>query len=46
MLLLDASKAFDRIEYSTFFNNLRSRKHVSCKVAINHEHVHITENAS
>ena len=25
MLLLDASKAFDRIEYSTLFNNLRSR---------------------
>ena len=25
MLLLDASKAFDRIEYSTLFNNLRNR---------------------
>ena len=25
MLLLDASTAFDRIEYSTLFNNLRSR---------------------
>ena len=25
MLLLDASKTFDRIEYSTLFNNLRSR---------------------
>ena len=26
MLLLDSSKAFDRIEYSTLFNNLFSRK--------------------
>ena len=25
MLLLDASKAFDQIEYSTLFNNLRNR---------------------
>ena len=25
MLLLDASKAFDKIEYSTLFNNLRGR---------------------
>ena len=25
MLLLDASKAFDRIEYSTLFSNLRNR---------------------
>ena len=25
MLLLDASKAFDSIEYSTLFNNLRNR---------------------
>ena len=41
MLLLDASKAFDKIEYSTLFNNLRGRN-----VTLNHEHVHITENAS
>ena len=41
MLLLDASKAFDRIEYSTLFNYLRSRN--MCPVTL---HVHVTENAS
>ena len=32
MLLLDASKAFDRIEYSTLFNYLRSQN--MCSVTL------------
>ena len=46
MLLLDASKTFDRIEYSTLFNNLRRQDMCVYNVTINHAHVHIIENAS
>ena len=45
MLLLDVSIAFDLIEFFALFNHLRSRN--TCPVTtFNHDHVHITENAS
>ena len=34
MLLLDASKAFDQIEYSTLFNNLRNRNMCPVKLRL------------